>query len=61
MFLMNKNNFRKLAYVEIGKYHKASFLKAAQKLVPALTIDNMSPTPKVGIRPQLINIRNNQL
>ena len=61
MFLTNNNNFRKLAYVEIAKYHKASFLKAAQKLVPKLTLDAMNSSPKVGIRPQLINSQNNQL
>lgn len=61
MYLRNENNFRKLAHVEMGKYKKANFLAAAQKLMPSLRLDEMVPTPKAGIRPQLVNIHTRKL
>jgi hypothetical protein len=57
MYLRDENNFRKLAHNEIGKYSKANFLAAARKLLPALNKEDMVPTSKVGIRPQLINTK----
>ncbi len=61
MYLRNENNFRKLAHVEMGKYNKKNFLAAAQKLMPSLKEADMVPTPKVGIRPQLVNTRTRKL
>ena len=61
MYLRNENNFRKLANVEMGKYRKGAFLSAARKLMPSLTTDDMVPTPKTGIRPQLINTKTRKL
>lgn len=61
MYLHNENNFRKLAHVEMGKYIKSNFLEAAQKLMPSLTADDMVPTTKAGIRPQLINKKTRKL
>jgi (S)-2-hydroxyglutarate dehydrogenase len=61
MYWRNQNNFRRLAHNEIGKYSKGSFLAAARKLVPALTAADMGPTPKAGIRPQLINTKTHKL
>lgn len=61
MYLHNENNFRKLAHVEMGKYIKSNFLAAAQKLMPSLTADDMVPTTKAGIRPQLINKKTRKL
>lgn len=61
MYLRNENNFRKLAHVEMGKYNKKNFLAAAQKLMPSLTEADMVPTPKAGIRPQLVNTRTRKL
>ncbi|MFK5947889.1 MAG: L-2-hydroxyglutarate oxidase [Methylococcales bacterium] len=61
MYVKNNDNFRKLAHTEIRKYLKTNFLKTAQKLIPSLSLENMAPTAKVGIRPQLINRRNKQL
>ena len=57
MYLRDENNFRKLAHNEIGKYSKENFLAAARKLLPALNKEDMVPTSKVGIRPQLINTK----
>ena len=61
MYIGNRNNFRNLAHLELGKYLKHNFLAAAQRLLPSLTSDDMIPTPKSGIRPQLINLRNGKL
>lgn len=61
MYLRNDNNFRKLVYVEMGKYSKGAFLSAARKLMPILTADDMERTPKAGIRPQLINTKTRKL
>lgn len=61
MYLSNKNNFRLLTKIEIAKYKKKTFLTAAQNLVPSLQEKDLLPTPKVGIRPQLINIKTRKL
>lgn len=61
MYLRNENNFRKLAHLEMGKYSKQNFLGAAKKLMPSLNEDDMVPTPKAGIRPQLVNTRTRKL
>lgn len=61
MYLRNENNFRKLAHLEMGKYSKQNFLEAARKLMPSLTEDDMVPTTKAGIRPQLINTKTRKL
>lgn len=61
MYLRNSNNFRTLAHVELGKYSKANFLSAAQRLVPSLVDGDLVRTPKAGIRPQLVNVRTHSL
>lgn len=61
MYFGNENNFRALAHFELGKYRKFNFLQAARKLMPTLTVDDMIPTHKVGIRPQLVNLRTRKL
>lgn len=61
MYLRDENNFRKLVHSETGKYSKANFLAAARKLLPALSEEHMVPTPKAGIRPQLINLKTRKL
>lgn len=61
MYVADQNSFRKLAHVELSKYRKSVFLKAAQKLVPSVRMDGMLPCNKVGIRPQLINTKTNKL
>jgi L-2-hydroxyglutarate oxidase len=55
MYVRNKQNFRRLSHLELAKYAKASFYRTARKLMPSLTMDDMIPTQKVGIRPQLVN------
>lgn len=61
MYLRNENNFRKLAHLEMAKYSKRNFMQAARKLMPSLTADDMVPTTKAGIRPQLINVKTRKL
>lgn len=55
MYLRNRNNFRALAHAEMGKYLKPRFLAATQKLLPSLTSEDLVPSQKVGIRPQLVH------
>ena len=61
MYLHNDNNFRKLAHLELAKYHKATFLESARKLMPSLEAKDLVPTPKAGIRPQLFNVKKRKL
>lgn len=61
MYLRNDNNFRRLAHLEMAKYNKSNFLAAAKKLMPSLKAEDMLPTGKAGIRPQLINTKTRKL
>jgi hypothetical protein len=61
MYWRNENNFRKLAHLEINKYRKSVFWAAARQLIPALNLNDMVPTFKSGIRPQLINLKTRKL
>jgi L-2-hydroxyglutarate oxidase LhgO len=61
MYWNNQQNFRYLVHSEFQKYAKSAFLRAAQKLVPEITSDDLIPSPKVGIRPQLINNKEGRL
>lgn len=57
MYVRNPHNFRHLVHAEVSKYSKRQFFMATQRLLPALTPQDMRPTPKSGIRPQLVNLR----
>lgn len=61
MYLANHQNFRQLVHTELGKYRKKNFFAAVRKLMPELTYDDLVPSDKVGIRPQLINVREKKL
>lgn len=61
MYWANQQNFRQLAHTELGKYRKENFFAAARKLMPELTLDDLVVSDKVGIRPQLINVREKKL
>ena len=60
LFFLNKD-FRKLAVHEIQKYSKRNFFKMARNLVPELRPDDLLSSQKVGIRPQLANIKKKAL
>lgn len=57
VYLKNKENFRELAHTEIRKYLKPWFARSAQNLIPNIEYKDLLPSDKVGIRPQLINIK----
>ena len=57
MYLKNNGNFRLLVHSEIRKYLKPWFVKSAQKLMSDLRPEDLIPSDKVGIRPQLINTK----
>jgi len=61
MYLANHQNFRQLVHTELGKYRKKNFFAAVRKLMPELTCDDLVSSDKVGIRPQLINVREKRL
>ena len=61
VYLSNEQNFRLLARQEIAKYFKINFLKAARALVPSVNGEDLIRSDKVGIRPQLVNIKKKRL
>lgn len=61
MFAANNQHFRTLVKVEMARYSKANFVAAAQKLVPEIRADDLLPSTKVGIRPQLVNLKEKRL
>jgi len=61
MYLKNRSNFRLLVHTEIRKYLKPWFLKSAQKLVAELKSEDLIPSDKVGIRPQLVNTKTKKI
>lgn len=61
MYAANHQHFRDLVRVELAKYSKANFLAAARKLVPEVRADDLLPSSKVGIRPQLVNLKEKRL
>lgn len=61
MYLENKQNFRLLVHTEIRKYLKSQIVASARKLVDELNSDDLIPCNKVGIRPQLVNIKERTL
>ncbi|MBK8870676.1 MAG: L-2-hydroxyglutarate oxidase [Elusimicrobia bacterium] len=54
MYFQKDPTFRRLVNREMGHYVKTGFLKAVQRLVPALSVEDLVPSNKVGIRPQLV-------
>lgn len=61
LYATNPQNLRNLVHNEILNYRKQNFLAAARQLVDRLEPDWVISTPKVGIRPQLVNTREGQL
>ena len=61
MYRGNKENFRRLVHEEMKKYYKPFFVAAAKKLVRSIAEDDLESSNKVGIRPQLINVRTREL
>ena len=53
--IKNENKFRNYASEQALLGFKYLFFKSAKKLIPSLTIEDIVPSRKVGIRPQLYN------
>ena len=60
-FITNKNGFRKYASEQSLHGFKNYFLNSLKKLVPEITSDEIIPSTKVGIRPQLYDSKSNKL
>lgn len=54
-YFKNENGLRQHIHNEVYRFSKSNFLKEAKKLVHDLQADDLLPTSKVGIRPQLYN------
>lgn len=61
LYMTNPQNFRNLVHREVQHYRKSRFLAAARKLVDRLDPHWVIPTPKVGIRPQLVDTHTGRL
>ncbi|MDH5677970.1 MAG: L-2-hydroxyglutarate oxidase [Nitrospinota bacterium] len=61
MYIAGGSKFRQLVQREAGRYLKGNFIKAAKTMVPTIADDDMIVCDKVGIRPQLVDTKNNQL
>lgn len=61
MYLENQQNFRLLVHTEVRKYLKPYFVDAARQLMKELTADDLVSCDKVGIRPQLVNVKKKSL
>ncbi|MDP2849108.1 MAG: L-2-hydroxyglutarate oxidase [Humidesulfovibrio sp.] len=60
LFFRNKK-FREVALEEPRKYSFTYFFNDAKRLVKDLSPDDIEATPKAGIRPQLVDIKKNEL
>jgi len=61
LYWRDDQDFRRLVHAEVCKYVKPFFVAAARRLVGELTSRDMISSPKVGIRPQLVNLRTHRL
>lgn len=61
LFVKNHHNFRTIAKNEMMKYSKKVFFQGAKKLMPSLTMADLIPSAKAGIRPQLMNKKTKSL
>ncbi|MCO7223804.1 L-2-hydroxyglutarate oxidase [Pleionea sp. CnH1-48] len=61
LYMKNVQNFRRLVHKELPHLSKSGFLDSAALLIDELKPDWIEKTPKVGIRPQLINTKKNKL
>lgn len=60
-YKLNHQGFRAYAHNEASRFLKSKFVHAAQSLIPSITMDDIILSKKVGIRAQLLDIRNRQL
>ncbi len=60
LFFTNRE-FRKTALTELRKYIKRYFFNDVEKLVEGVGIEDLKPSKKVGIRPQIVDIEQKKL
>lgn len=60
-YLSNKQGFRNYANQEIPRLFKSQFLASAKSMVPKLTLNDLVPNAKVGIRAQLYDKEKKEL
>jgi L-2-hydroxyglutarate oxidase LhgO len=60
-FARDTNGFRRLAVIETGKVLKGQFVKAVQRLIPAVRSEHLLPCTKVGMRAQLYDSVSSQM
>lgn len=61
MYRADYQNFRSHVHMEMGKYFKKNFFVAVRKLMPELNYEDLVSSTKVGIRPQLIHVKEKKL
>ncbi len=61
MIVSKDPTFRRLVQREIANYVKPVFFRRAKKLVPELEYPDLVSCSKVGIRPQLVNLKTGKL
>ncbi len=61
VLLFTNEGFRAAAVSETKKYFKKYMLAEAKKLLPELKMEDIEDTPKVGIRPQLVDWKSKKL
>ncbi len=61
LYANNVQKFRALVHAELPHYTKSGFIRSASKLVDHLESNWIKQSPKVGIRPQLINTQEGKL
>jgi len=61
LFLLNRFNFRRLAFEEMRKYQRDVFIRQARKLVKRLDTLRFGDFTPPGVRAQLLNIRTDEL
>ncbi len=61
LYISDVQDFRNLVHKEVPHLTKSGFLGSAKSLVDNLQLDWLERTPKIGIRPQLINIKEQKL
>lgn len=60
-YAANKQGFRLLTRIEGRRLFKKYFAEAARALTPRLRDEHLLPCGKVGIRPQLVDLKKNEL
>lgn len=61
LFLLNRFNFRRLAFEEMRKYQKGFFIAESRKLLKRLDPARFGDYTQPGIRAQLLNLKTDEL